>query len=291
MNKPENFLNVQDEMGETPVWEPSEKALYWIDIAGERIHRYDSSIKKCETFKAGMPVTAIARRASGGWLTITKSGLAYWEPGANKFNYITDPFKNEPDFSFNDGAVDRQGRFLLGSYNNKVLDAAEGSLYRMDVDGTLHELDTGLKAPNGIGLSPDGNRLYVTEMFNHKILLYDYDTKTGTVSNRATFTDVPESAGMPDGLTVDSLGFVWSAHWEGSRVTRYNPEGKIDMEIKVPAEIVTCVGFGGDDLDELFITTAWYGLDQENRTKQPQAGDLFRVKTGIKGLAEPEFLG
>ncbi len=242
MNKPDNFLNIQDEMGESPVWEPSEKALYWIDIAGERIHRYDSSTKKCETFKAGMPVTAIARRASGGWLTITKSGLAFWDPVSNRFSLITDPFKDEPDFSFNDGAVDRQGRFLLGSYNNKVLDAAEGSLYRMDRDRTLHELDTGLKVPNGIGLSPDGNKLYVTEQFNYKIHVYDYDTKKGTVSNRATFAEVPEPAGMPDGLTVDSQGFVWSAHWGGSRVTRYDPEGKIDMEIKVPAEIVTCDG-------------------------------------------------
>ena len=84
---------------------------------------------------------------------------------------------------------------------------------------------------------------------------------------------------------------MWSAHWDGSKVTRYDPAGKVDMEIKVPAEIVTCVGFGGDDLNELFITTAWYGLDRESRVKQPQAGDLFRVKTGIRGIAEPEFLG
>jgi len=238
-----------------------------------------------------MPVTAIARRASGDWLTITKSGLAFWDPGSNRFSLITDPLKDKPDFSFNDGAVDRQGRFLLGSYNNKELGAAEGSLYRMDGDATLHELDTGMKAPNGIGLSPDGNKLYVTEMFNYKIHVYDYDTKEGTVSNRATFADIPESAGMPDGLTVDSQGFVWSAHWKGSRVTRYNPEGKIDMAIKVPAEIVSCIGFGGENMDELFITTAWYGFDKEKRAKQPQAGDLFRVKTGIKGLVEPEFIG
>jgi sugar lactone lactonase YvrE len=291
MGTPENFLNIQDEMGESPVWEPTEKALYWIDIAGERIHRYDSGTKKCETFKAGMPVTAIARRASGGWLTITKAGLAFWDSGTNSFSPVTDPFKDNPDFFFNDGAVDRQGRILLGSYNAKDLEAAEGSLYLMDGDGKLYEIDTGLKVPNGIGLSPDGKKLYVTEMFNYKILVYDYDTGKGTVSNRATFCDIPESAGMPDGLTVDSQGFVWSAHWNGSRVTRYDPSGKIDMEIPVPAEIVTCIGFGGEDMDELFITTAWYGLDEKNREKQPQAGDLFRVKTGVKGLVEPEFLG
>jgi sugar lactone lactonase YvrE len=289
--KPEHNLSVQNEMGESPVWDPSEQVLYWIDIEGESICRLDPENGKYDYFKVEMPVTALGRRASGGWITVTKSGLAFWDPSSKSFQFIIDPFEQRPDFRFNDGVVDRQGRFLTGSFNQKVLDAPEGSLYRLDKDLSLHQIATGLVLPNGLGLSPDGNTLYVNEMFKNRILRYNYDTTSGTVSAMRIFAEVPEKQGMPDGLTVDSEGYVWIALWGGWKVIRFDPEGNVDREVRLPCEIVTCMGFGGRDMDELFITTAWYSIGGEARKKQPLAGDLFRVKTDVMGLIEPCFAG
>ena len=128
---------------------------------------------------------------------------------------------------------------------------------RLDADRTLHKLDKNLVLSNGIGLSPDGKTLYVSEMFAHKITAYDYETESGTAGNRRVFAAIPEDAGKPDGLTVDSQGFVWAAQWGGWRITRYDPAGKLEREVRIPTENVTCIGFGGENLDELYITTAW----------------------------------
>ena len=180
---------------------------------------------------------------------------------------------------------------IVGSYNSANLDSPDGSVYQLNPDNTLHKIDSGIVTSNGIGLSPDGKTLYVTEMFANKITAYDYNIETGDVSNRRTFVDIPKDAGMPDGLTVDSEGFIWSAHWGGWRVSRFDPSGNLEREIKVPVELVTCIGFGGDNMNELYITTAWYQFNQEQRKEQPLAGDLFKIETDITGLAEPSFSG
>jgi len=128
-------------------------------------------------------------------------------------------------------------------------------------------------------------------MFANKITAYDYEIESGTARNRRVFVAIPEDAGKPDGLTVDSQGFVWAAHWGGWRVTRYDPAGKLEREIRVPTELVTCIGFGGENLDELYMTTAWYNLSDQQRKDQPLAGDLFRIQTDITGITEPVFSG
>ena len=115
--------------------------------------------------------------------------------------------------------------------------------------------------------------------------------ETGTISNRRPFVHVPEEEGFPDGHTVDSEGFLWSAHWGGWKVTRYDPTGKMEREIRLPVANVTSCAFAGDDLDELYISTAWIALDEEARKEQPLAGDLFRVKLGVKGMDQLEFAG
>ena len=142
-----------------------------------------------------------------------------------------------------------------------------------------------------MGFSPDGKTLYLVDMFHSNILAYDHDPATGAVENRRIFASVPEEDGFPDGITIDSEGFVWNAHWAGWKVTRYDPTGKIEREIRFPVQNVTRCAFGGEQLDELYVTTAWYDMSEAERKAQPLAGDLFRVKTNIKGLEEPKFVG
>ena len=291
MNNLEHYLSIQNEMGETPIWVPEEKLLYWVDIGSHMIFRIDVKTNEYESFKPDMPVRGLCRKSSGDWLIVTDAGLAFWDPSSNTCKFIIDPYENQPDLQFNDGAIDRQGRLVVGSYNSHQLDAPDGSLYRLDADLTLHRLDKNLVLSNGIALSPDGKTLYVSEMFAHKITAYDYEIESGIAGNRRVFVVIPEDAGKPDGLTVDSHGFVWAAHWGGWRVTRYDPAGKLEREIRVPTELVTCIGFGGQNLDELYITTAWYSLSDQQRKEQPLAGDLFRIQTDITGIVEPAFDG
>lgn len=291
MKEVEHYLSVQNEMGETPIWVPEEKMLYWVDIGRHTIYRLDIETKAYESYSPDRPVRGLCRRGARDWLIITDAGLAFWDRSSNSSEFIVDPYAEQPNFQFNDGAIDRQGRFLVGSYNSAQLDAPDGSLYRLNTDHTLHKLDDNIVLSNGIGLSPDGKTLYVSEMFAHQVIAYDYETESGTTENRRVFVALPEEAGMPDGLTVDSQGFVWTAHWGGWRVMRHDPSGKLEREIRLPTEIVTCIGFGGENLDELYITTAWYNLSDQQRKEQPLAGDLFRVQTDIKGVAEPVFDG
>jgi sugar lactone lactonase YvrE len=180
---------------------------------------------------------------------------------------------------------------LVGTSNMRDGFVADGALYRFDPDGSLNLLDSGYATANGLGVSPDGKTVYVTDMRHHQIMVMDYDTLSGTVANRRLFAHVPEEEGMPDGLIVDAEGFIWSGHWAGSRLTRYDPQGKIERQILFPVQHVISFAFGGQNLDELFVTTAWWGMSDEERRQAPWSGDLFRIATGLKGLLEPEFVG
>ena len=292
MNQPEHLLPVQNQLGESPIWVPEEQALYWVDWGGNPIYRFDPATGEYRTFEVDRPVTAIARRASGGWIVTAQNELAFWDPQTNQFSRVVGhPDPDNPPMCYNDSVVDRQGRLLVGTYDAHDTFAPDSSLYRLDPDGSLHQLDSGFATVNGMGFSPDGRTLYVTDMRHNLIYAYAYDTVSGDVSQRRLFARVPQEEGMPDGLIVDGQGCVWSAHWAGWKLTRYDPDGRIEREVRFPVQHVICCAFGGEHLDELYVTTAWYGFSEEGKKKQPRAGDLFRIKMDIQGLEEPGFMG
>lgn len=292
MNELEHLVPSKNKLGETPIWEPKENALYWVDWGGQPTCRFDLVTGKFTTFPTSLPVTALARRASGGMVAIAFQGLYGWEPKTNEYKLIVGPPEpDKPEMCYNDAAVDRQGRLLVGTVNMKDPFIPDGSLYRLDTDGSLHLLDTGYATANGIGLSPDGRTVYVADQRHNQIIALDYDMVSGTVSNRRLFACVPENEGMPDGLIVDAEGFVWNGHWDGWRLTRYDSAGRIERQIRFPVQHVISCAFGGKGLDELFVTTSAWDFGDEQRKQQPWAGDLFRVNTGIKGLIEPAFAG
>ena len=292
MNVPKHLVPAQNQLGETPIWEPAEVALYWVDWGGGPTCRFEPATGKFTTYPASVPVTALARRASGGWIAIAQNGIYGWDPKTNEYKLFAGPPQpGKPEICYNDAAVDRQGRLLVGTVNMQDPFAPEGSLYRVDLDGSLQELDTGYATANGIGVSPDGRTVYVADQRHRQIISLDYNPLTGRACNRRIFAHVPDEEGMPDGLVVDAEGFVWNGQWAGWSLTRYDPQGKIERRIRFPVQHVISFAFGGEDLDELFITTAWWGFSEEERKQNPLAGDLFHIHTDVKGLVEPAFAG
>jgi sugar lactone lactonase YvrE len=292
VNDVEHVLAVQNILGEGPLWNSEEQALYWVDIYGHRFYRYEPATGELESFNVGLPVGALALRKAGGLVMATKRGFAFWDRQEG-LRSIVDPEAHKPYSRFNDGAVDRQGRFWAGTMCDPEdgCPQPESSLYRLDPDLSLHVMATEVGIANGIGWSPDQRLMYFTDSPLRMIYVYDFDAATGTIENRRPFVHTPEEKGVPDGLTVDSEGFVWSACWGGGKITRYDPTGKVERVIQLPVQYPTSCTFGGPSLDELYITSAWTALSEEKRRQQPLAGDLFRLRTDIKGQEEPKFAG
>ncbi len=283
-----------NKIGEAPIWVASEGRIYWVDTEASCAFSYRP--RDCETRRIAipMPVTAMLRRRGGGWVLVTKKGLAFWDQVSGVCDFIVDPVAGKPDLCFNDGAVDRSGNIVAGTMNYREHKRPDGNVYRLAPDLRLKVLDSGLSVANGIGFSPDGSTMYVSEQFAGRILAYDYDQVAGSVSGKRVFATVPEARGLPDGITVDAEGFVWNGRWGGGLIARYTPDGTLDREYPLPVDIGTCIGFGGEGMDELYITTAWYGMDEAARgqgSRNSLAGDLFMMKPGVRGIPEPAFAG
>jgi sugar lactone lactonase YvrE len=282
----------QNRLGETPIWDPEENALYWVDWGGFPTWRYDPATGQATTFPVDLPVTALARRGSGGWIAIAWNGIYFWEPKTNQYHLIHGPANPDKlEICYNDAAVDRQGRLLVGTANMNDPFLPEGSLYRLDPDGTFIELDSGYATANGIGFSLDSRTVYVADQRNWQIIAMDYNPLQGTTSNRRVFATLAKEEGQPDGLIVDSEGYIWNGHQGGWKLTRYDPDGKIERQIRFPVRHVISFAFGGKDLDILYVTTCSWDFTGEDRKKEPWAGDLLSIQTGIKGLIEPAFAG
>ena len=291
MSEVEHVLSLGSECGEGPLWVPEEKAVYCLDIPACKVFRHLPSAGQLETFNFDLPVSALGMRASGGFVVATKRGFAFWNPPATQLQFIADPEADKPDNRFNDGAVDRQGRFWAGTMNTVKVDAPDGSLYRLNPDLSVRKMETGFAVYNGGAWSADGNTMYVTNTVPGEIWAYDFDPAGGAITNRRVFARVPAEDGWPDGHTVDSEGFLWSAHWGGWRVTRYDPTGKIERVVRLPVSQVSCCRFGGENMDVLYVTTAWEGMTPAQRQAEPLSGDFFRVRVDVKGLPEPRFRG
>ena len=192
---------------------------------------------------------------------------------------------------FNDGKVDRAGRFWAGTKNIANSPDPTGSVYRLDPDGTAHRIDSGISCVNGIAWSLDERTMYLCDTWLRRIYHYDFDRDTGVARNRRVFAELSVDEGYPDGLTVDAEGFIWNAHYDGWRITRYAPDGRVDRVLRMPVQHVTSLTFGGADLRTLFVTSASLRLTPEARERQPLAGHVFALAPGVAGIPEPSFLG
>ena len=287
MAEVQHLLAAANQLGEGPLWHSKEKALYWVDIEGECFHRFFPGTGNQETYLIGQPIGCLAFRENGGLLMALRDGLGFWDLENQNLEIVTNPEASRENARFNDGKVDRKGRLWAGT----IGEDANSALYRFGPDGSIHTMETGITISNGIGWSPDDKTMYYTDSAPRLIYSYDFDLPSGQITNQKTFVKVPVTEGFPDGLSVDSEGFIWSAQWDGWRITRYDPDGKVERVIKMPMQRPTSCTFGGDDLDQLYITSAWTGLKESDRREQPFAGDLFCIQTEIRGQPATDFIG
>lgn len=277
-------------LGESPLWDFREKCLYWVDIKGKTIHRYRPDDETVTTISVPEEIGCIALRRAGGLVAATRSGFAFIDPNNGLFRIVAMPEHDQPGNRFNDGKCDRRGRFWAGTMDDAA-ERASGALYRLSPDLAVSRMLTEVTIPNGIGWSPDNQTMYFTDSAQQMITAFDFDGESGEICSPEVFALIAVADGTPDGLTVDADGYIWSAHWDGWRVTRYNSEGVVDRVIMLPVPRPTSCAFGGELLNRLYVTSASIGLLPEQLGEAPLSGGLFELNVGITGCREPCFLG
>ena len=280
----------RDRLGEGPLWDPQDRVLYWIDSNGCRIRRLDPASGDVQNWSVSEQIGSMALRESGGAVIALKSGFHFFDFESGTATPIIDPEQGEGRTRFNDGKVDRQGRFLAGSMDMPGMNAFRGSLYRLDPDLKLTRLRENVGVSNGPCFSPDGNTFYFADSPRKMIWAYDYDDATGDLSNMRTFIDLEPLDAIPDGATVDADGCLWSALVSRGRIGCFSPDGELVRTIEVPTDHPSSVMFGGPGLDVLYVTSIWEWL--QVKTENDADGHLFAIH-GLEtaGLPEPRFAG
>jgi sugar lactone lactonase YvrE len=282
----ELVLDARNELGEGPVWDDEEGCIWWVDIMAGAVHRLDPASGDHTVTEIGQPVGALGLRRGGGLVLAVRDGFALLEAGLTGFRLVAEVEADRPDLRMNDGACDRLGRFWAGTM---ALDERPdaGRLYRLDPGGAVTTVLEPVSISNGLAWSPDGATLYYVDTPTCAVDAFDFDAETGALDGRRRVAAIEPAAGFPDGLTVDETGDLWVALWEGGCVRRYSPAGELTGVVSLPASRVTSCAFGGDALDELWITTAL----PDDPASEPAAGGLFRVRPGVRGLAPSRFAG
>jgi sugar lactone lactonase YvrE len=292
---PHCVVPVRNILGEGPVWDAREQVLYWVDITGKILHQYTPGTNNLRTWDVPDEFSSYAlRETEPGIISGTRDGFCFYDPATEAFEMFAFPEKPLPSNRMNDGKCDPRGRFWCGSIHevsDPSLRQPIASMYRVDPDRTVTKVRGGIKTSNGFAWSPDGRTMYFTDTPTLKILAFDYDLDSGTLSNERVFATVPPGNGRPDGAAVDVEGCVWSAHFAGWKVTRYSPAGEILKVLDLPVANVTSCAFGGHDMSTLFITTANEDLTEEELKQQPLAGGLFAFEAGVRGVPVHRFAG
>ena len=278
----------RDILGECPVWDDQEQALYWVDIRRPALRRLDPA-GDTETREMPGLVGAIALTRPGTLLVALAERVALYDWRTGQLHTVAELPVQRPGHRFNDGRCDRQGRFWVGTMHN-LTRAPEGVLYRLDPPGTLVPVLDKLCIPNSLAWSPDGQAMYFADSLRHCISRHDFDPRAGAMGEARPFA-ATSPPGFPDGSTVDAEGCLWNAEFNAGRVVRYAPDGRVDRVIPVPTRRPTSCGFGGPDLRTLFITSTSQDMSDAELEDEPLAGALFALDAGVSGIAEPRWAG
>lgn len=283
MSKVELVVNVGALLGEGPSWDARRKVLYWVDILEKKVYMYNPVTDINYVIELDQYVGTVAPTESGNLILALQHGFFTMDLNTKQLTKIVDPEERIPDNRFNDGKCDVRGRFWAGTMSLKDVRGA-GNLYRLDDDHNVKTIIQNVTISNGIAWRPDNKIMYHIDTPTRQVAAYDFEVETGAIRNKRVVIEIPEEMGSPDGMTVDEEGMLWVAKWGGFQVGRWNPNtGELIDSVGVPAPLVTSCSFGGENMDELYITTARVGLNNETLQKYPKAGGLFRIKTDVKG--------
>jgi D-xylonolactonase len=278
--EPEIVVDHDCQLGENPLWHLQEEKVYWTDIEGGRLYRYDPKSSRFEQFYEGGLVGGFTIQANGSLLLFGAKGwIREWKDGAVKT--IIPDLPGEGEGRFNDVIADPAGRVFCGTLGRNP-----GRLYRLDADGAITILVEGIGCSNGMGFTPDRKGFYYTDTLKREIYLFDYDQATGEIANQRVFVRI-EGEGAPDGMTVDTEGGVWTALWGGAAIVRFDSAGRETHRVSFPAKKMTSVVFGGPGFNDLYCTSACLGDRSEEGSA---AGALFRIPGALGFTGTSEFL-
>lgn len=284
---PELVQDARATLGESPVWDDRSDALWWIDCAEARLHRYAPGTGRTAHWDLPDRPGSMALADSGQVLLALGPDIVLFDTASGAISELCRPLAGQAHLRFNDGKCDPQGRFWVGSMNTDYR-TPEGCLLRIDGDG-LSMQDAGFRVPNGPAWSPEGDRFVVGCSASDTIYAYDFEPAAGTLSGKRIWAGPKTAPGYPDGAAMDAEGCLWSARWDGGCVARLTPDGRLDRVIDLPCRRVTSCAFGGPGRQTLFITTARIGLDTAVRAEEPLAGGLFAVDAGVAGAPVARF--
>ena len=284
-------VNYTSLLAEGPVWDNVQKCICWIDILNGKIHQFSPDQQKFTTLSINQMIGSFAVCTDNNFIVALQNGFAFLDRENGAIKMITDPERHLPGNRFNDGKCDPAGRFWAGTMSLSE-DAGIGSVYVLQNDLQSLKIIESVTISNGMAWSLDHKTFYYIDTPTLIIVAYDYNNVNGHISNKRTIIKIDEKEGFPDGMTIDNEGMLWVAHWGGWQIARWNPDtGEKIHSFKLPVAKVTSCTFGGDNLEDLYITTAKVGLTDEELKQQPFAGSLFVIHDcGFKGIPAVEFL-
>jgi sugar lactone lactonase YvrE len=290
VERAELVLDCRNHHGEGIFWNGGDGRVWWTDIHGQALWWYDPAAGRSASLSMPDRVCCFAPRERGGFLLALAKSLAFFDSQTGSIDRFA-PFEpDNPHSRLNDGRTDRRGRMIVGGMN-EVTGAADSTVIRVDLDRSVETIITGVACANSTCFSADGRTMYFADTPLRTISAYDYDPATGRLGARRDHAILKGQPGMPDGSCVDAEGGLWNALWEGSRIIRIAPDGKLDRIIEVPVPKPTCCTFGGSGLETLFITTSRLMSSESELKIAPLSGGLFSYKPGVHGIEDAPFAG
>lgn len=279
-------------LGEGPVWDAEKKSLLWVDILNSNIHQLEPNTGIRRVFNTGKFTGAIVLKESGGLIAALHDGFAEIDLETGKVGDTYTPNDHPEENRFNDGKCDPRGRFWAGTMALAETPAA-GSLYMFSRDKSIISKIKNVTISNGMAWTADEKLFYYIDTPTCNVVAYDFDANIGAIENKRTVITIPDDFGWPDGMTIDTEGMLWIAFWDGWKIARFNPfTGEQLLKVDLPVARVTCCTFGGENLDDIYITTASVSLTDQQLAGQPLAGATFVIKnSGYRGLPPHRFKG